>query len=46
MKIFFPLMACGLSLTGLLMSANLTLAKNNVGNNVHVDQNRQFPETR
>jgi hypothetical protein len=39
-------MACGLSLTGLLMSANLTLAKNNVGNNVHVDQNRQFPETR
>jgi hypothetical protein len=46
MKIFFPLMACGISLTGLLMSANLTLAKNNVGNNVHVDQNRQFPETR
>jgi Protein of unknown function (DUF2808) len=46
MKIFSLLMSCGLSLTGLLMSANLTLAKNNAGNNIHVDQSRQFPETR
>ena len=46
MKIFTLLMSCGLSLTGLLMSANLTLAKNNAGNNIHIDQSRQFPETR
>jgi Protein of unknown function (DUF2808) len=46
MNFLFLLTACGLSLTGLLISANLTLAKNIVGNDIHVDQSRQFPETR
>jgi hypothetical protein len=46
MKNFSLSIACGLSLAGLLISANSTLAKSNAGNNIHVDQSRQFPETR
>jgi hypothetical protein len=40
------LIACGLGLAGSLMSVSSALAKNDAGNNVHIDQNRQFPETR
>lgn len=46
MKNFFLLVACELSLAGLLIPANSTLAKSNAGNTIHVEQSRQFPETR
>ncbi len=39
-------MACGISLTGLLMSVSSALAKNDTGSNIHIDQSRQSPETR
>jgi hypothetical protein len=46
MKTISLLAVCGLSLTGSLMSISPALAKNNAGNNIHIDQSRQFPETR
>ncbi len=46
MKNFSLSIAYGLSLAGLLISANSTLAKSNAGNTIHIEQSRQFPETR
>jgi Protein of unknown function (DUF2808) len=46
MKTISLLAVCTLSLTGSLISISPALAKNDAGNNIHIDQSRQFPETR
>jgi RecB family endonuclease NucS len=46
MKTISLLAVCALSLTGPLISISPALAKNDAGNNIHIDQSRQFPETR
>jgi hypothetical protein len=46
MKIIFSLVVCGLSLAKSMISISPALAKNEAGGNIHIDQSRQFPETR
>ncbi len=46
MKTLLVIMACGISLGGSLMAIDSASAINDAGNSIHLDQSRQFPETR
>lgn len=45
MKTLLVITTCGISFVNSLMSINLASA-NSVGRSIHIDQSRQFPETR
>jgi hypothetical protein len=40
------IIACGISFSGSLMVIDSASATNDAGNSIHIDQGRQFPETR
>jgi Protein of unknown function (DUF2808) len=46
MKTLLVIIASGISFGGLLMAIDSASASNDAGNSIHIDQNRQFPETR
>jgi hypothetical protein len=46
MKKISLFVACGLSLSGLLLPTHIAFAHNDISANIHIDRSRQFPETR
>jgi hypothetical protein len=46
MKTFSWLTICGFSLCSLSWPIGMASARNDAGTNIHIDQSRQFPETR